>query len=173
MVSRYSLSCVHISIFRRAAQLIIQYCRYRYMAKCNVQIRRRGDFWIKEALCNNMLQFTYIYHFFISHIWADCNVTWKIRPCSFSLSCLYKPMDIFLKLMLLDFVLLGFFVMDSDFPLQSKRCDIMYVLECLVSVPISAPLTQGATVANVWLEVESANTKNVLLAQRRSSTEPL
>lgn len=39
-----------------------------------------------------------------------------------------------------------------------KEVALMDVLECLVSVPFYAPLT-GSTVADVSLEIESANIK--------------
>lgn len=34
------------------------------------------------------------------------------------------------------------FVKDQDFPRESKGCDFMLVLECLVLVPLSAPLIE-------------------------------
>lgn len=43
-------------------------------------------------------------------------------------------------LMLLDF---GFLCDGLRFPQQSNGRDFMYILECLVSVPVSAPLTES------------------------------
>lgn len=55
----------------------------------------------------------------------------------------------------------------ADFPRQSEDCDLMQVLECLVSVPLST------TVAHVGLELESINKLTTGFQRMTRSTEPL
>ena len=47
---------------------------------------------------------------------------------------------------------IDFFVQNSDFPWQSKGCDFMPVLKCLISVPLSIYREQ-----QLRLEIQSTN----------------
>ena len=80
-----------------------------------------------------------------------CCIFFKASPCNsysgkathslHSLSYLFKPMDDLLKLMMVLDCGLRCEGLGSNFLQQSKRCDFMCVLECLVSVPHSTALT--------------------------------
>ena len=97
---------------------------------------------IKAASCNNLQQFTCFYHFFLlamcewivtwSEKWDLHHLFWSpTQACTEFVQIVYCCWTV-------DFV-----AEDLDFPWQSKEYDFMHILKCLVSVALSASLTES------------------------------